>query len=190
MVFVTIQRANDETSPTVLDAQAELFMAWAARAGDLQARAVLIDAGRRWVDLHARRLGHFGGRYDDAVAAGSEALIRAVDRFDPTRGVRLVTFAWPWIARSMQPARYEELPLPEQVPEVEIADESLLSFLEEDQKRVISLRFGFGSELVEPMSRRAVAEELGLSLSRVRTVEAKAISHLKVVLDRVSDRAP
>ena len=155
------------------------------RAGDLQARAGLIDAGRRWVDLHARRLGHFGGRYDDAVAAGSEALIRAVDRFDPTRGVRLVTFAWPWIARSMQPARYEELPLPEQVPEVEIANESLLSFLEEDQKRVISLPHP-ESDFVYAI----VAEELGLSLSRVRTVEAKAISHLKVVLDRVSDRAP
>lgn len=188
--MVTIQHAIDDASPAVLDPQTERFLAWAAKAGDRRARETLIDAGRRWVDLHARRLGHFGSRYDDAVAAGSEALIRAVDRFDPARGVRLVTFAWPWIARSMQLERYEDLPMPEPAPEVEIADDLLLALLSEEQAQVISLRFGFGSEHAEPMSRRAVSEALGMSLSRVRRVEAKAISHLKVVLDRVSDRAP
>src|SRR5690606_9698930 len=79
----------------------EQRLARAARGGDRGAREDLIRAGLRNVVLHALRLGHRGAELDEAVAAGAEGLIRAVDGFDPDRGTRLATYAWPWIARSM-----------------------------------------------------------------------------------------
>lgn len=168
----------------------ETFIAWAARAGDVIARDVLICAGHRWVHMHARRLGHVGARYDDAVAAGNEALIRAIDRFDPSRGVRLVTFAWSWIARAMQPVAVADAAVEAIEEEPEVWDSSVFDQLSDTQRQVVFLRFGFGTEQREPLSRQAVSRVLGLSVWQVRSIEAKAISQLREALDRVSDRAP
>lgn len=168
----------------------EKLLAWAARAGDATAREVLICAGRRWVQLHARRLGHVGARYDDAVAAGNEALIRAIDRFDPSRGVRLVTFAWSWIARAMQPMTVADVPVEDITDEPEPWDYSVFDQLSDTQRQVVLLRFGFGTEQREPLSRQAVSQTLGMSVWQVRSIEAKAISQLREALGRVSDRAP
>ena len=168
----------------------EKLLAWAARAGDATAREVLICAGRRWVQLHARRLGHVGARYDDAVAAGNEALIRAIDRFDPSRGVRLVTFAWSWIARAMQPMTVADVPVEDITDEPEPWDYPVFDQLSDTQRQVVLLRFGFGTEQREPLSRQAVSQTLGMSVWQVRSIEAKAISQLREALGRVSDRAP
>lgn len=168
----------------------ETFLAWATRAGDVNARGLLICVGQRWVQMHARRLGHVGMRYDDAIAAGNEALIRAVDRFDPRRGVRLVTFAWSWIARAMQPRLAADVAVEAAVEDPEPWDDSAFDHLDDTERRVVFLRFGFGTEHREPLSRRAVSQALNLSVWQVRSIEAKAISQLREALGRVSDRAP
>ena len=48
--------------------------------------------------------GFTGDDMRDAVQSGAVGLIRAVDRFDPDRGARLVTYAWHWIGASMKPS--------------------------------------------------------------------------------------
>ena len=185
---------TDYVEPPVFDRETEAFFAWAARAGDAWAREQLVKAGTRWVGLHARRLGHVGARFDEAVAAGNEGLVRAVDSFDPTRRVRLVTFAWPWIARAMTP---HQGPAPVEIREEDAASapvvsqpETLIAMLPPEEAAVVSMRFGFAADDAKPLSRKLVAQRLGLTQWQVRSIEAKAIAHLKERLDRVSDRAP
>ena len=67
------------------------------RAGDLTARARLIELHLPLVRALARRYANRGERLEDLVQVGSIGLIEAIDRFDPERGSDLVSFAVPTI---------------------------------------------------------------------------------------------
>ncbi len=176
-----------------IDPDEERSLARRSRAGDLVARELLITAGLRSVALHARMLGLQGEDLRDAVQLGSIGLIRAVDRFDPDRGVRLATYAWPWIGAEMRrpSARSITRHVAEQAEsfdELELSD--VLDGLAHDEAQVLRLRFGIGCAHQESLSRRAVGEHLGLSISQVRTLEGKAMRQLRRGLAKVVDRAP
>lgn len=68
------------------------------RDGDLRARTLLIERMMPLVRHIARRYANRGEPLDDLVQVGSVGLIKAVDRFDLGRGVKLSTFAAPNIA--------------------------------------------------------------------------------------------
>ncbi|GAA2077133.1 sigma factor-like helix-turn-helix DNA-binding protein [Aeromicrobium tamlense] len=170
-----------------IPADAERILARAAVAGDREAREELICAGLRNVALHALRLGHRGERLDEAVAAGAEGLILAVDRFDPERGTRLSTFAWQWIARAMAPPR--EAPVVE-LAETPVSGDDLLVGLPEHLAAVVGLRYGLLCEDGVGLTIDEVAEHLGLTRWQVRDREGRALSHLRSRLARVGRRAP
>lgn len=64
-----------------------------ARSGDAELRAELVEAHIGLAHHLARKFVYRGEPYDDLVQVGSLALINAVDRFDPDRGVEFTTFA-------------------------------------------------------------------------------------------------
>ncbi len=69
--------------------------------GDEDARNALIQANLRFVVSTAR---HYRGRgvpILDLINEGNMGLVQAVDRFDPYRGVRLLTYAQYWVRRAM-----------------------------------------------------------------------------------------
>lgn len=68
------------------------------RHGDIHARALLIERMMPLVRHIARRYANRGEPLDDLVQVGAVGLIKAVDRFDLERGVKLSTFAAPNIA--------------------------------------------------------------------------------------------
>lgn len=70
--------------------------------GDLHARERLIEAYLPLVHGLAQRFAHSGERLEDLVQVGAIGLIKAVDRFDPARGVGLATFATPNILGEMR----------------------------------------------------------------------------------------
>ena len=55
----------------------------------------------------------------------------------------------------------------------------LISELPEMQASVISMRYGIGDEMLEPMSMTAIGQVLNMSRDRVRTLEHKAVRELK-----------
>jgi RNA polymerase sigma-B factor len=65
--------------------------------GDLAARERLIEAYLPLVVSIARAYVNRGERLEDLVQVGAIGLIKAVDRFEPQRGVALATFAIPTI---------------------------------------------------------------------------------------------
>jgi len=176
-----------------LAATEEVELAQRARGGDAVARADLITSGLRSVALRARLLGLHGEELRDAVQSGAVGLIRAVDRFDPDRGVRLSTYAWRWIGAEMVHRPRLDDPLDGVEPSVDdvLPDrQDLLEGLPAPEREVLALRFGLADRAAPPLSRQAVAERLGLTVSQVRTLEAKAMRQLRTRLAKVVDRAP
>jgi RNA polymerase sigma-B factor len=64
-----------------------------ASTRDNDVRTRLIEAHLGLAEHLARRFMHRGEAYDDLVQVSSLALVKAVDRFDPERGVEFTTFA-------------------------------------------------------------------------------------------------
>jgi RNA polymerase sigma-B factor len=65
--------------------------------GDLRARDVLVERHMPLVRSLARRYANRGEPLDDLVQIGAIGLLKAVDRFDPGRGVELRTYAAPTV---------------------------------------------------------------------------------------------
>src|ERR1700689_4512872 len=64
---------------------------------DPAARGQLIEENLALVRAMARRYAGRGEQYEDLVQIGTIGLIKAIDRFDPERGVELQSYAIPMI---------------------------------------------------------------------------------------------
>ncbi|MGJ9423969.1 sigma factor [Aeromicrobium sp. CF3.5] len=174
---------------TPLDAEQEHRLARRMRDGDVEARAALVMSGMRAVVQRALMFGLRGDDLRDGVQAGAVGLIQAVDRFDPDQGARLATYAWSWIGGAMRTPPRVDVPLPAQDGVAATRDESWtwIEGLDPPASEVLRLRHGVGG--AAPMSRRQVAEHVGLSPGRVRAVETEAMRQLRVQLGSISGRA-
>ncbi len=98
-----------------LTAEEEHRLAVLARAGDDDAREVLLRRSLRLAALRVWALGFRGDDVDDALQVAVLALMSAVARFDPDRGARLATYAWPWITRALHAHREARPEVPHDV---------------------------------------------------------------------------
>ena len=77
----------------LLTAEQELALAVRARAGDRSARDQLVNANLRFVVKVAKRYRGMRLSITDLISEGNIGLLEAVDRFDPDRGNRFLTYA-------------------------------------------------------------------------------------------------
>lgn len=77
----------------VLSREEEQELARAARAGDLSARERLIASNLRFVVKLAKRYRGLGLPLEDLVGEGNRGMVRAAETFDPSRGVRFISYA-------------------------------------------------------------------------------------------------
>ncbi len=63
----------------------------------------------------------------------------------------------------------------------------LISELPEMQAAVISMRYGIGEDILEPMSMTAIGQVLNMSRDRVRTLEHKALKNLREESESVNE---
>ena len=76
----------------------------------------------------------------------------------------------------------DETQLPDTLLEAQFIKEDireLITELPEMQAAVISMRYGIGEEILEPMSMTAIGQVLNMSRDRVRTLEHKAVRNLR-----------
>ena len=64
---------------------------------------------------------------------------------------------------------------------------ALIQDLPEMQAAVISMRYGIGDEMLEPMSMTSIGQVLNMSRDRVRTLENKAIKSLRGMSESVTE---
>lgn len=86
----------------MLSAEEEKLLALRLREqGDLEAARQLVMAHLRFVAHIARGYTGYGLNQSDLIQEGNVGLMKAVKRFDPEKGVRLVSFAVHWIKAEM-----------------------------------------------------------------------------------------
>lgn len=69
--------------------------------GDKKARERLLTNVLRFITQHAVKLATPAAPIDDLIQAGMLGALRALEKFDPDRGLRFVTYAGPWIRQAM-----------------------------------------------------------------------------------------
>lgn len=84
-----------------LEPDQETDLALRIRRGDLQARNELVTANLRFVVSVAKQYQNLGVPLDDLINEGNIGLIRAAERFDPTKGFKFASFAVWWIRQAI-----------------------------------------------------------------------------------------
>lgn len=92
----------------LLDAPGERDLGERVARGDAEARRQMIEANLRLVVAVARNYVGRGVPLLDLIAEGNLGLIRAVEKFDPARGLRFSTYASWWIRESVQRALMQQ----------------------------------------------------------------------------------
>jgi RNA polymerase primary sigma factor len=88
----------------LLSAKKEIELAKLIKKGDKQAREEMIRSNLRLVISIAKKYTNLGIPLSDLIEEGNIGLIKAVEKFDPTRGFRFSTYAAWWIKQSVSRA--------------------------------------------------------------------------------------
>lgn len=89
---------------TPLSANEEINLAQRIRKGDAQALEKLVTANLRFVVTIANRYQGFGLPLQDLISEGNLGLIKAAQKFDPSRGFKFVSYAVWWIRQAIMMA--------------------------------------------------------------------------------------
>src|SRR6195256_1353871 len=88
----------------LLTPQQEIELAGKIKKGDAAARERMINANLRLVVTIAHDYANLGLPLLDLISEGNIGLTKAVERFDPTKGAKLSTYAMWWIKQSIKRA--------------------------------------------------------------------------------------
>ena len=143
--------------------------------GDLEAARTLVLSHLRYVIYVARGYSGYGLPQADLIQEGSIGLMKAVRRFDPYRGVRLVSFAAHWIRA--------------EIHEYVLRNWSIVKVATTKAQRKLFFNLRQYKDKLTWLSdsdARAVAEELGVKPSDVLEMDAR-LSERAVAFDPTDD---
>ncbi len=148
----------------LLTPQEEIDLAGRIKKGDKRAREQMIKANLRLVVKIAHDYENFGLPLLDLINEGNIGLMKAVERFDPSKGGKLSTYGSWWIKQSIKRAlanQSKTIRLP-----VHLVDK-----IAKMRRTAMKLQEVFGREPTD----EELAEEMGMSPSRVAQMRTAAI---------------
>jgi RNA polymerase primary sigma factor len=140
----------------LLKAEEELALATRVRAGDKPARDQMIRSNLRLVVTIAQDYLNVGLPLSDLISEGTIGLTKAVERFDPSRGAKLSTYAAWWIKQSIK------LALSNQVKTIRLPVHLL-----EKIAKVRRVAFQMAHDLGREPTDQELAEAIGIEPERV-----------------------
>ena len=151
----------------LLTPQQEIELAERIKQGDKQARDHMITANLRLVVKIAHDYNNFGLPLLDLISEGNIGLIKAVERFDPSKGGKLSTYAAWWIKQSIKRA---------------LANQSKTIRLPVHLVDKIAKMRQVTTRLAEELDREPTDEEVAYTMG----VSVNRVAHLKSVSTRPS----
>ena len=165
---VTSQYLTDIGPRPLLSSEEEHRMAMQIKAGNEQARQQFVEANLKLVVCVAKRYQGRGLALEDLIQEGNLGLLRAVEKFDESRGYKFSTYAFWWIRQAITRA---------------IADQGrtirLPVHLGEKINRLKGISLRLQQELGREPSTKELADHMGIGAEKVYEI-------LKASLEPVS----
>ena len=164
---------RDIGSYELIKAQDEPLIAERAKNGDVDARNLLITSNLRLVVSVAKKYVGRGMQFLDLIQEGNLGLIKAVDKFDHTKGFKFATYGTWWIRQAITRA---------------IADQARTIRIPVHMVETINKLARIQRQLVQELGRDPSPEEIASKLEGITPEKVREIQ--RIALDPVALETP